>query len=120
MCFIIRTIKNNKSNKKNKEVLKMGNKVDVYMHNLFRYLYEDCMDIVKEYEDARKNLKPIPEEYALHFITDTMEDIEKALEVFGYADMITEDEEAHCRYCAKKMRREAISMLRKHIRNQAV
>lgn len=98
----------------------MDNKVNAYMHELFGYLYEDCMDIVNEYEDAIKYLKPIPEDYALHFITDSMEDIEKALEVFGYADMITEAEIAHCRYCAKKMRREAISMLRKHIRNQAV
>ena len=99
----------------------MDKKVNAYMHNLFRYLYEDCMGIVNEYEDARKkHFASTTEEHALHYITDTMDDIEKALEVFGYADMITEEEEAHCRYCAKKMRREAISMLRKHIRNQAV
>lgn len=98
----------------------MDNKVNAYMHRLFGYLYEDCMGIVNDYEDAIKNLKPTPEEHAVYFIADTMEDIEKALEVFRYADMITEEEEAHCRYCAKKMFREAKSMLRKHIRNQAV
>ena len=99
----------------------MDNKVNAYMHKLFGYLYDDCMEIVNDYEDARKHhFDSAPEEHALHFITDTMADIEKALEVFEDADMITEEEEAHCEYCAKKMRREAISMLRKHIRNQAV
>ena len=99
----------------------MDNKVNAYMHKLFGYLYDDCMKIVNDYEDARKiHFASTTEEHALRFIADTMADIEKALDVFGDAGMITEAEEAHCEYCAKKMRREAISMLRKHIRNQAV
>ena len=95
----------------------MDNKVNAYLHTLLNDLADDCQRVVENYEYARKHLfLTEPVEFALMNVRDTTEDINKALDVFENAEMITDDECRICAYCAKAMNREAKSMLRKHLK----
>lgn len=93
----------------------MDNKVNAYMHKLLHELYYDCMSVIDHYERA-KRLTSKPEERALSFMGDTAEDIDNALEVFYYADMITAEELNLCDFCKKRMIREAQKLLWNHIK----
>ena len=94
----------------------MDNKVNAYLHNCLTWLAEDCLDIVKAYDEKRRYR--IPEDAKAEVMSDIeedMEDVEKAVEVVINAEMITNVERRATRSAALQMRREAKENLRKHM-----
>lgn len=94
----------------------MDNKVNAYLHNCLAWLAEDCLDIVKAYDEKRRYR--IPEEAKAEVMSDIkedIEDIEKALEVFQNAEMMVIKECGVARSAAHQMKREAKTNLRRHM-----
>lgn len=94
----------------------MDNKVNAYLHNCLTWLAEDCLIVTDEYDKRRRYQYPEKaEETVMLDIGEDVGDIEKALEVFQNAEMMTVEESGLCRIAAYQMRLEAKANLRRHM-----
>lgn len=98
----------------------MDNKVNKHIHDSLEELYYECSTIVSDYDYNKRVLwTHDPKEYTLNSIDEQVEYIDKMLEVFQNAELITNEERRLCHYCAYRMQREANGLLRDHIRKES-
>lgn len=97
----------------------MDNKANAHIHMLLDALAYECGNVIGDYRYAKRNVWSMDaKEFALSNIEETYEDIDKAVDVFEYADMMSCEERKVCMYCANTMRREAKKMLRDYMKGE--